>query len=278
MTDQELWFKFNSETETLTKIYHDGQAINNLCDIYHYHKKYSDLCLKYNTHLNKIPYAINQPEYNIRNVHNYHKSIYIKNRIILDTNKIILDIYMIENNYFILEEYILNMFIYGNIHNCLNVQLPYGLTGPFDEHNYNALPWILYDSKKYLYLPSYEYNVKHIESIFKCNYIEYKSISRRFDEFKIKLDERDNIISKLLNKSEQQKKEYVNKTKELITTYDKITKLNQNIQMQLEDKNYTLENKINEQEDIIKQLSDKLNILEKENNNMLSKKILNIFT
>ena len=99
---------FSKDTDLLNSTYCSNDSTN-LSTIYNYHKTYTELCLKYNRNLNKVfwqndYYLSSQSAYN-----NYHKSIYIINHISVNLNKLILDIYIIEDNYFISEDYILNI-------------------------------------------------------------------------------------------------------------------------------------------------------------------------
>ena len=267
---------FSKDTDLLNSTYCSNDSTN-LSTIYNYHKTYTELCLKYNRNLNKVfwqndYYLSSQSAYN-----NYHKSIYIINHISVNLNKLILDIYIIEDNYFISEDYILNIlgdtYIQNYLTRVYNINC-YFTNLYISSHNFKELIWKTYDSKNYAYFCSKD-GLNRYKNIFNFNFINYKTNIQRINELEIinenKIKDLEKEIIKLQNKEfsdnnlllEKDTELYKLKQKfeELEIDYKNIRQKNNDTQQMLDKKKsgiYKLQNKVKEQDKQLKEIEELL--------------------
>lgn len=140
--------------------------------ICNFHNSYIELCLKYPDAVNMN--QIIRPDYHYFNgLNDYYKSKFLYNHINKNTNKLILDVYIIDNNYYINEEYILKILVDPKIQIYLtkNINFPEIY---IHRHNINEMIYKTFDNTKYYILCSNQ-RLEQYNYFFKINYIKYKT-------------------------------------------------------------------------------------------------------
>lgn len=167
---------FSEECDSL------NASINNntICDlssIYNYHKSYIALCLKYPDSINTTHEIIRTKEFYFTCQNDFYKSKFIYEHINKTNNKIILDIYIINNQYYISEQCLLKLLADPKISNYLCVVNKINSYFPeiyIHQHNFNDIEYKIYNSEKYYYICNKQ-RYEQMKMFLEINYINYET-------------------------------------------------------------------------------------------------------
>jgi hypothetical protein len=239
---------FSEECNMLNNAFTNNNTIFDFTSIYNFHKSIYDLCLKYPCSVNTNE-IIQKESYYFTGSTNFHKSKFIYHHINKLTNKFILDVYIINNQYYINEEYILKILIDPKIQNYQNIILKTHFVPQLNTNQHCLLENITctFSDKKYYYIGNAPPD--NLKINVEINYINFKTYKDEINELRQELYNKDIALQKCQEHNTIQN-----------TRIQKLEREIKNINM-----NYN--NITNSFADIINDLQDQINKLKMQINN-----------
>lgn len=170
------------ESEELSRKYAN---LFELSSIYDHHNEYVNLCLKYPNDVNMSNIVRPDTHYFNGGCNDYQKSRFVCDHINKSTNKLVLELYIIDNNYFITEEYVFKILVDHKIRHYLCNIFKVNSHFPelyIDEHTIRNLKCKQFDNSSYYHINTDGNYLNRYKSMFEVKIINHKKHDQQIIE------------------------------------------------------------------------------------------------